>query len=160
MDGGRSADALSRSDSSGSGRKLERFPAKWEPVRRKKTRQNNDLERVFDSTESKTALGPVVRQFKGEARSKEPGSGRPDGAGAATMGAPVRQDRGSPAVRRLRFHGRLRGSIATLPARVCDPDCRLVRRPKSVVGDSPGRGQSRPIVVARPIAPNVKPLIS
>jgi hypothetical protein len=36
---------------------LERFRAKWGPVRVKKTRQNNNLEPRFDSIETDKALG-------------------------------------------------------------------------------------------------------
>jgi hypothetical protein len=36
---------------------LERFPAKWIPVRVKKTRQTNNLEPRFDSIGTEKALG-------------------------------------------------------------------------------------------------------
>ena len=36
---------------------LERFPAKWRPVRVKKTRQNKNLEPRFDAIEAQKALG-------------------------------------------------------------------------------------------------------
>jgi D-alanyl-lipoteichoic acid acyltransferase DltB (MBOAT superfamily) len=39
---------------------LERFPAKWRPVRVKKTRQNKNPEPRFDSIETEKALAPVV----------------------------------------------------------------------------------------------------
>jgi|SRR5260370_3346739 len=38
-------------------RRLERFQAKWTPVRVKKTRQIKNLEPRFDSIETETALG-------------------------------------------------------------------------------------------------------
>ena len=38
-------------------RYLERFPAKWTPVRVKKTRQNKNLEPRSDSIGTETALG-------------------------------------------------------------------------------------------------------
>ena len=50
---------------------LERFPAKWRPVRVKKTRQNKDLEARFDSIEAEMALVerseiiPSASRFRG-----------------------------------------------------------------------------------------------
>jgi hypothetical protein len=39
--------------------RLERFQAKWKPVRVKKTRQIKNPEPRFDSIETEKALGPV-----------------------------------------------------------------------------------------------------
>jgi hypothetical protein len=41
--------------------RLERFQAKWIPVRVKKTRQNKKIERVHDSIQSERALAGVLR---------------------------------------------------------------------------------------------------
>src|ERR1700754_1738012 len=42
---------------------LERFQAKWIPVRVKKTRQIKNLEPRFDSIETEKALGAIFRVF-------------------------------------------------------------------------------------------------
>jgi hypothetical protein len=52
--------------------KIERFQAKWKPVRVKKTRQIKNLEPRFDSIEAEKALDPNP-SFRG-ARECEPGT--------------------------------------------------------------------------------------
>jgi hypothetical protein len=42
-------------------RRPERFQAKWQPVRVKKTRQDKNLEPRFDSIETEKALGHFLR---------------------------------------------------------------------------------------------------
>src|SRR5204863_8876433 len=42
---------------------LERFPAKWRPVRAKKTRQIENPESRFDSIETEKALGSRLSRF-------------------------------------------------------------------------------------------------
>jgi hypothetical protein len=44
-------------------RRPERFPAKWRPVRVKKTRQNKNLEPRFDSIEAEKALENELERF-------------------------------------------------------------------------------------------------
>src|ERR1700726_5321605 len=48
-----------------SGRRLERFRAKWIPVRVKKTRQNKRLEPGSDSIRTDKALGPFWAKSEG-----------------------------------------------------------------------------------------------
>jgi hypothetical protein len=47
------------------GRAIERFRAKWTPVRVKKTRQIKNPELRFDSIETEKALGELVRKTIG-----------------------------------------------------------------------------------------------
>src|SRR5271154_5383276 len=47
---------------------LERFPAKWIPVRVKKTRQINNLELRSDSIGTEKALGPTPAHSRGDRR--------------------------------------------------------------------------------------------
>lgn len=44
---------------------IERFQAKWKPVRVKKTRQNANLEPRFDSFETEKAPGRSAHQLEG-----------------------------------------------------------------------------------------------
>jgi hypothetical protein len=54
---------------------LERFQAKWKPVRVKKTRQIKNLEPRFDSIETEKALvDPKGYDGTGEARHQDGGS--------------------------------------------------------------------------------------
>src|ERR1700738_1850154 len=69
---------------------LERFQAKWKPVRVKKTRQIKNLEPRFDSIETEKAL--AVRSRTRRSGSRESGCGR-DGASRAGTAPNRRCDR-------------------------------------------------------------------
>jgi hypothetical protein len=63
---------------------LERFQAKWIPVRVKKTRQIKNLEPRFDSIETEKALGgsmtkPTAEQIRQRAQEIREQNHRPDG---------------------------------------------------------------------------------
>ena len=67
---------------------LERFPAKWEPVRRRKRAKRKESRAVSDSNESETALAREERGFAALDPSQTPGHDRPL-QGNATSACPV-----------------------------------------------------------------------
>jgi hypothetical protein len=67
---------------------LERFPAKWEPVRRRKRAKRKESRAVSDSNESETALAREERGFAALDPSQTPGHDRPL-QGNATSTCPV-----------------------------------------------------------------------
>src|SRR6185295_2624610 len=94
---------------------IERFPAKWKPVRVKKTRQNKNLEPRSDSIGTEKALGYLDQDMVRESEVRE---------GELTVDMPPARDAGLVFVGRIRTPWKSRLDTPR-QGRLDGPVCRL-----------------------------------